>query len=118
LHNADRLKAMQLGAFEYLTKPLDVGVVRDVVRRALSSISRSPVSGGKPVSFNAGGHEPLRNRGRTPGMQENLQAHRFDLHHPTHTSVPDSLVRAGPGKELFARAIHANSQNAQDPLSL
>ena len=29
--------AMRTGAFDYLTKPLDVGAVRDVARRALSS---------------------------------------------------------------------------------
>lgn len=108
------IKAMQLGAFEYLTKPLDVGVVRDVVRRALSSISRSPVSGGKPVSFNAEVMNRYEIVGRTPGMQEIYKLIGSISTTPNHTSVL-ILGESGTGKELFARAIHANSQNAQEP---
>ena len=108
------IKAMQLGAFEYLPKPLDVGVVRDVVRRALSSISRSPVSGGKPVSFNAEVMNRYEIVGRTPGMQEIYKLIGSISTTPTHTSVL-ILGESGTGKELFARAIHANSQNAQEP---
>lgn len=33
------IKAIQLGAFDYLTKPLDITKVRDIVRRVLSSVS-------------------------------------------------------------------------------
>ena len=31
------IKAIQLGAFDYLTKPFDITKVRDIVRRVLSS---------------------------------------------------------------------------------
>ena len=45
------IRAIQLGAFEYLTKPLDVTVVRDVVRRAQAAGSPAPTLAEEPVSF-------------------------------------------------------------------
>ena len=45
------IKAMQYGAFEYMTKPLDVMALRDVVRRALASMKTHVVPAGEPVSF-------------------------------------------------------------------
>jgi two-component system response regulator AtoC len=108
------IKAMQLGAFEYLTKPLDVRMVREVVRRALSSVGRLPDAGGKPASFNAEVMNRYEIVGRTPGMQEIYKLIGSISTTPTHTSVL-ILGESGTGKELFARAIHANSQNAQEP---
>ncbi len=108
------IKAMQLGAFEYLTKPLDVGVVRDVVRRALTSTGLKGSSAQKEVSFNA----QIVNRYEIVGRSQQMQAVYKLIGSisttPNHTSV---LIfgESGTGKELVARAIHANSQYAQEP---
>lgn len=108
------IKAMQLGAFEYLTKPLDVGMVRDVVRRALMSTGLRGLSAKEEVSFNAqivSRHEIV---GRSPQMHAVYKLIGSISTTPNHTSVLIS-GESGTGKELVARAIHANSQYAQEP---
>jgi two-component system response regulator AtoC len=108
------IKAMQYGAFEYMTKPLDVVALRDVVRRALASMKTHVVPAGEPVSFQA----QIMNRydivGRTPRMQEVYKLIGSVSTTPNHTSVL-ILGESGTGKELVARAIHANGQNAAEP---
>ncbi len=108
------IKAMQLGAFEYLTKPLDVGIVRDVVRRALSSSgsAESPVR--NQVSFNAQTVSRYEFVGRSKQMQEVYKLIGSISTTPNHTSVL-ILGESGTGKELVARAIHANSAAAHEP---
>jgi two-component system response regulator AtoC len=108
------IKAMQFGAFEYLTKPLDLLVVRDVIRRALSSSGTPGASSREHVSFNT----QVLNRydiiGRSPHMQEVFKLIGSVSTTPSHTSVL-ILGESGTGKELVARAIHANSENAGEP---
>jgi DNA-binding NtrC family response regulator len=108
------IKAMQYGAFEYMTKPLDVMALRDVVRRALASMKTHAVPAGEPVSFQA----QIMNRydivGRTPRMHDVYKLIGSVSTTPNHTSV---LIfgESGTGKELVARAIHANGPNADGP---
>jgi len=45
------IKAIQLGAFDYLTKPLDVVKVREVVRRVLSSAKSAALEGTTHLTF-------------------------------------------------------------------
>jgi two-component system response regulator AtoC len=108
------IKAMQLGAFEYLTKPLDVGAVRDVVRRALTSTGLKGSSPQEAVSFNAQIVSRYEIVGRSQQMQAVYKLIGSISTTPNHTSV---LIfgESGTGKELVARAIHANSQYAQEP---
>jgi two-component system response regulator AtoC len=108
------IKAMQLGAFEYLTKPLDVGMVRDVVRRALTSTGVEGPSARGEVSFNAQIVSRYAIVGRSPQMQSVYKLIGSISTTPNHTSVLIS-GESGTGKELVARAIHANSQYAQEP---
>ena len=107
------IKAMQFGAFEYLTKPLDVRTVRDVVRRALTSTG-TICHAHQKVSFNAqivSRHEIV---GRSEHMQEVYKLIGSISTTPNHTSV---LIygESGTGKELIARAIHAHSPSAAEP---
>ncbi|HEX7573667.1 MAG TPA: sigma-54 dependent transcriptional regulator [Bacteroidota bacterium] len=108
------IKAMQYGAFEYMTKPLDVIALRDVVRRALASMKTHVVPAGEPVSFQA----QIMNRydivGRNPRMHEVYKLIGSVSTTPNHTSVL-ILGESGTGKELVARAIHANGRNAGEP---
>jgi two-component system, NtrC family, response regulator AtoC len=112
MHTA--IKAMQLGAFEYLTKPLDIGMVRDVVRRALTSSSLREPSAQGEVSFNAQILSRYEIIGRSPQMQSVFKLIGSISTTPNHTSV---LIfgESGTGKELVARAIHANSHYPQEP---
>ncbi len=108
------IKAMQLGAFDYLTKPLDVTTVRDVVRRALTSTGLKQASAQEEVSFSAQIVSRYDIVGRSPGMQAVYKLIGSISTTPNHTSAV-IFGESGTGKELVARAIHANSQFAQEP---
>ena len=108
------IKAMQYGAFEYMTKPLDVIALRDVVRRALESMNRGGAPAGEPVSFQTQVISRYDIVGRNPRMHEVYKLIGSVSTTPNHTSVL-ILGESGTGKELVARAIHANGQNAAEP---
>jgi DNA-binding NtrC family response regulator len=107
------IKAMQLGAFEYLTKPLDVAKIREVTRKALASAQSLEISGHQ--SFYVGDMvEPYELVGTSPRMQEIYKLIGSISTTPSHTSVI-ILGESGTGKELVARTIHKNSVNADQP---
>ncbi len=110
------IKAIQLGAFEYLTKPLDVTKIREVTRRALASARSSALPSVKDgrVSFEAGIVHRYELVGNSVAMQEIYKLIGSISTTPNHTSVL-VLGESGTGKELVARAIHANSANAGEP---
>ena len=108
------IKAMQLGAFEYLTKPLDVDKIREVTRRALASI-RSPMAAAEQhASFKADIIQRYELVGNSVAMQEIYKLIGSVSTTPNHTSVL-IIGESGTGKELVARAIHSNSANANEP---
>ncbi len=108
------IRAMQLGAFEYLTKPLDVSAVRDVLRRAVAGSGQDGVPAAEPVSFQSNMIRRYDIVGTAPQMQEVYKLIGSVSTTPPHTSVL-ILGESGTGKELVARAVHANSENAGDP---
>jgi two-component system, NtrC family, response regulator AtoC len=105
------IKAIQLGAFDYLTKPLDVTKVRDAVRRVLSS---GALQGTTRLTFKAEYSDRYDLIGNSGGMQEVYKLIGSISTTPNHTSVL-ILGESGTGKELVARAIHAHSSNARGP---
>jgi len=108
------IKAVQNGAFEYLTKPLDVERIREVTKRAIASV-RTRAAGLKEVdTFKADVVDRYELVGRSYKMQEVYKLIGSISTTPNHTSV---LItgESGTGKELVARAIHANSANAKEP---
>lgn len=105
------VKATRLGAFEYLTKPIDVGRLDQVVASALGRRGRSALV------------ERLRQQelarhasgglvGATPAMQEIFK--QIGSVCGTDANV---LIygESGSGKELVARAIHAHGPRGQFP---
>jgi DNA-binding NtrC family response regulator len=108
------IKAIQLGAFEYLTKPLDVGVIREVARKALASSEHS---------LQVTERSPLRSTditdryiliGNSAPMQEVYKLIGSISTTSNHTSVL-ILGESGTGKELVARTIHNAGPHAQEP---
>lgn len=105
------IKAMQLGAYEYLTKPLDLDKIRLLIHRILegkkslrnlekeTDTSRSRASLDKMV-------------GKGPAMQE-----IFKMIGLLTTQDVTVLItgESGVGKELVARAIHENSPRGRHP---
>jgi two-component system nitrogen regulation response regulator GlnG len=106
------IKAMTLGAFDYLLKPLDLGRIRDLVRQALEirRLMSIPVefTGSRAVRSNgeAGGIRTDTLVGNSPQMQEVYKA--IGRVAPQDVTV---LIRgeSGTGKELVARALYQHS---------
>ena len=101
------VRAVEGGAFDYLSKPFDLGQALDAVARALASRAR-PVEEPTPTL------EPDAEElvGRSPAMQGVFK--RIALVAPTDASV---LItgESGTGKELVARAVHRHSHRKHRP---
>ena len=108
------VKAIKLGAFDYLTKPLDVDRIRDVANRALATSEASLSPANEDFILKGEFTDRYELIGNSPPMQEVYKVIGAISTTPNHTSVL-ILGESGTGKELVARAIHANSANAKQP---
>jgi two-component system, NtrC family, response regulator PilR len=103
--------ALKAGAFDYLTKPVDINqlrmLVRSAVRESVTSVE-SPVAPGSPT----GGGALARLTGDTPAMQQM----RTMISRLARSMAPVAIRgESGSGKELAARAIHDLSSRSQQP---
>ncbi|HEY1065343.1 MAG TPA: sigma-54 dependent transcriptional regulator, partial [Pirellulales bacterium] len=111
------IEAMKLGAYDYLSKPLNLGQVRDLVQRALElrRLMNVPVrvADAAPVvpadKVEATGDSLV---GRCPAMQDVYKA--IGLVAPQDVTVL-VLGETGTGKELIARAIYQHGRRAGKP---
>jgi two-component system response regulator PilR (NtrC family) len=98
------VRALKLGAFDFVSKPLDLGVLRRIVSTALklSQPADAPVAPRGAVEL----------IGQTPTMERLreliLRVSRSQA--PVHISG-----ESGTGKELVARMIHASGPRADGP---
>lgn len=106
------IEAMQMGAFDYLAKPLAVDALRVLVERAIEQRSLSSV----PVEIAAEDHEIAAGEelfiGQSTPMLEVFKA----IGRVSKQAVP-VLIRgeSGTGKELVARALYQYSHRADKP---
>ena len=101
------VKAMKLGAFDYITKPIDIDEVRSVI--------------GKFSAGTTGGEEHERERdaavgsgvvGSSPALRQVVElAHRVAESDATVLILGES----GTGKEVIAREIHRSSARVRKP---
>ncbi len=108
------VKAMQLGAFDYLTKPLDISKIRELTKKALlksSSVSENKISNSY---LNADIVDRYELVGKCPQMQEVYKLIGMISTTPNTVSV---LItgESGTGKELVARAINSSAQGIKRP---
>jgi len=95
------LEAVKAGAFDYVSKPVDIGQVRDVVARALARRARAGEP--KAAAFPAGRAAPDGLIGRSGGM---LAVYK-QIALACASDAPVLVTgETGTGKELVARAIH------------
>jgi two-component system NtrC family response regulator len=109
---ANAVEAMRMGAYDYLTLPIDIDELRAVLLRALEYQelhSHARLSRGGDQSRPAGFEESL---GNSKALVDVLvQASRAAQSNATVLIVGES----GTGKELLARGIHANSCRSKKP---
>lgn len=109
------IRAMQLGAFDYMTKPLDIEKVRLTTRRVLELLKMRRQIDDLQRRLNEKkawrGTELI---GQSPFMQEVYKKIGMVSVTPSTTNV---LItgETGTGKELVAKAIHENGPNASEP---
>jgi DNA-binding NtrC family response regulator len=104
------LEAVQAGAFDYVSKPVDIGQVREVVARALARRARSGET--RPPAFPAGRLAPDGLVGRSGGM---LSVYKQIALASTSDAPVLITGETGTGKELVARAIHRHGARAVRP---
>lgn len=106
------IEAMQLGAFDYLAKPLSVDPLRDLVEKAIEQRQLSSV----PVAISADEESPDDSSelfiGRSKSMLEVFKA----IGRVSKQDMP-VLIRgeSGTGKELVARALYQYSRRSDGP---
>lgn len=113
------VEALKGGAFDYLTKPVDLKQFRHVIATAVLSYALPPMAfqtaapGGKPAGAGALGQRALdRLIGQSACMRQ-IKERIVKV----ATSMAPVLVtgESGTGKELVAYAIHANSHRTKGP---
>jgi DNA-binding NtrC family response regulator len=105
------VKAIQLGAYEYMVKPIDIDRLKDVVKSALASrVSRDKLE--QFVSAAAEAQQTGVILGKSPKIRE-VWKHIGAV---STTRAPVLIVgESGTGKELVARAIHTASADRERP---
>ena len=93
------VQALKLGAFDFISKPLDLGNLRDIVAQAL----KLSVAAAEKRSLLLGESEPMQALREMVDKVARSQA-------PVHISG-----ESGTGKELVARLIHESGPRADGP---
>ena len=105
------IQAIQMGAFDYMSKPLDIHVVKRVLQKALNAKRLEEARGlqiaGVPEDYQL--HNIV---GKSMPMQE-----AFKLIGLVTTNDVTVLIQgeSGVGKELVAKAIHYNGSRKDQP---
>jgi two-component system response regulator AtoC len=105
------IRAMRDGAFDYLTKPFDLPLLRTTVLRATKQRALSRAAGALPVS--SPGERPASD---LLGTSAAMLAVWKLIGRAAGSTAPVLITgETGTGKELVARAVHAYSSRAKDP---
>jgi two-component system response regulator PilR (NtrC family) len=120
------VESLKAGAFDYLTKPVDLKQFRTVVAQAVQ-LRKAEVASAAPASATQFDHPPtgsidqVENQGRAAlaaivGTSDVMKQLRLRIAKVSRSMAP-VLVQgeSGTGKELVARAIHACSHRADGP---
>ncbi len=121
------VEALKAGAFDYLTKPVDLRQFRSVVAQAVQGASKGqPVASATPA-IGVAAKEPMRESTRAAGTggfgveclvgeSSGIRAVRERIVKVARSMAP-VLVRgeSGSGKELVARAVHGCSHRSSGP---
>lgn len=102
------VKAMKMGAYDYITKPFSRDVLRLVLKKALEYQTRHKTAGEEPPT--AGEESPVITR--NPKISKLLEM-------VARVAPTDATVlltgESGTGKEIFAKEIHRLSRRSRNP---
>jgi two-component system response regulator PilR (NtrC family) len=116
------VEALRSGAFDYLTKPVDLKQFRSVVASAIQGIGgvpaprsgRSPMRPGSSATENTGTGDALN---RLVGESQAMRNVKQRIAKVASSMAPVLIHgESGTGKELVAQALHASSQRSDGPL--
>ena len=116
------VEALRAGAFDYLTKPVDLKQFRAVVASAVQGTGGvPPPRSSRGTTARAGAQSDPQSASaaleRLVGESEPMQAVKQRIAKVARGMAPVLIHgESGTGKELVARALHANSQRAEGPL--
>jgi two-component system, NtrC family, response regulator PilR len=98
------VRALKLGAFDFVSKPLDLGVLRKLVATAIKLAGRD--TPGTPAA-----HAP-----QLLGHSREMEALRQLIARVARSQAPVHITGAsGTGKELVARLVHDSGARAEGP---
>jgi DNA-binding NtrC family response regulator len=105
------IKAMKLGAFDYITKPFEIDQLLISIERALRDRAlREEVTRLREVVADRFGFDNII--GRSAAMQEVFELIRRLAGSPVSVLIAGE---SGTGKELVARALHFNGDRSEGP---
>ncbi len=123
------VEALKAGAFDYLSKPVDIKQFRTVVASAVEGARSEALVGRRHVADGANreGHNRRRSDGlpgegeaamqRLAGGSAALRSVKERVAKVARSMAPVLVTgESGTGKELVARALHANSHRSGGPL--
>lgn len=100
------VEALKAGAFDFVSKPVDIGVLRGLVKHALELNSNE-----RPVR-----PTQVEQHGRLLGSSPAMDALRATLGKVARSQAPVYILgESGVGKELVARTIHEQGARAAGP---
>ncbi|MGR8929932.1 MAG: sigma-54-dependent transcriptional regulator [Gammaproteobacteria bacterium] len=98
------IKAMKKGAFDFLTKPVDLAALRQLVSNALQASPHRPVA------------KDRRTRGILLGESDVMRDIRSKIQKVARNQAPIYISgESGSGKELVAKLIHQQSPRSDQP---
>jgi len=105
------VRALKLGAFDFVSKPLDLGVLRKLVAIAIKLAGRDLPTSATDTGQRAALHTP-----RLLGHSREMAALRELIGRVARSQAPVHITGAsGTGKELVARLIHESGARADGP---
>ena len=104
------VRALKLGAFDFVSKPLDLGVLRKLVGSAIKLGTRAAAAGGNE-------HTSVTFQGpRLLGHSEIMEQLREMIGRVARSQAPVHIYgESGTGKELVARLIHESGARSEGP---